>query len=275
MDRLEADLLTADVGLPTTLKLLAVVERALRARQLQASEVASVLGAEVGRMAAALSAPAFGGRRHPQILLLVGVNGVGKTTTAAKIAHRYRTQGHKVLLAACDTFRAAGSDQLQTWGKRLDLPVVAHKRGSDAAAVAFEALQKVQNEAYEVLIVDTAGRLHTKRHLMDELAKIERVLGKKLPHAHRETLWVLDATHGQNGLAQAQVFVEAVKVTGVVLTKMDGHAKGGLLLPIMDQMKLAVRYIGIGESLEALTTLDMDNYISSLFGDASPHPNKR
>lgn len=201
----------------------------------------------------------------PFVMSIVGVNGTGKTTTIGKLAHRYREQGKKVLLAAADTFRAAAGDQLSIWADRADVDIVHHEPGSDPASVAFDALKAAMARRVDVLLIDTAGRLHTKTNLMAELTKIHTVLQKQMPDAPHEVLLVLDATTGQNGLAQAQKFAQAVKVSGLILTKLDGTAKGGIVFSIVKELQLPVRYVGVGEKLEDLEEFDPKLFIEALF----------
>lgn len=201
------------------------------------------------------------------ILLLIGVNGSGKTTTAGKLASRWTKEGKKVFFAAADTFRAAAIEQLKVWGDRSGVRVIAQQQGSDAAAVAFDALQAARAARADVLIVDTAGRLHSKHNLMEELAKIHRVLEKELHNDHFEVLLVLDAVMGQNGLAQAERFNEVIPLTGIVLTKYDNTAKGGILLAIADRMKIPVRYVGLGEGEEDLRPFDPQEFVRALLGE--------
>jgi fused signal recognition particle receptor len=201
----------------------------------------------------------------PTIILVVGVNGVGKTTTIAKLAHIIQGEGKRVLLAAADTFRAAAIDQLRIWSQRLNVDVVSHQPGSDPAAVVFDALQALRARSLDVLIVDTAGRLHTKANLMAELQKIQRIIKREYPEAPLEVLLVLDATTGQNALAQARVFQEAVDLTGIVLTKLDGTAKGGIIIPISRELKVPVKYIGLGEGLTDLQKFSAPAFVAALF----------
>ena len=210
----------------------------------------------------------------PLVVLVVGVNGVGKTTSIAKLTALHQAEGRRVILAAGDTFRAAAIEQLQAWAERLGCEVVTHRQGADPAAVAFDALEAAHARGADVLIVDTAGRLHTRSNLMEEMKKIRRVLSRMDPEAPHEVLLVLDATTGQNGLAQAQGFVEAVGCTGIFLAKLDGSAKGGVVLAIADQLRLPVRFIGTGEGLEDATPFDPEEYLDALFATKpleSPH----
>lgn len=201
------------------------------------------------------------------VILFVGVNGVGKTTTIAKIAHRLKKQGHKVLLAAGDTFRAGAIDQLDVWADRVKVDIVKNYEAHDPASVIYDAIQKAKKEKYDVVLCDTAGRFQTKINLMKELEKIYRVINREIPSAPQEVLLVMDATTGQNGLIQAQAFMEATKVTGVVLTKLDGTAKGGIVLAIRDQFKIPIKFVGLGEKMDDLEYFDLENYIYGLFMD--------
>lgn len=200
----------------------------------------------------------------PTVLLVVGVNGVGKTTTIAKIANRYIKQGKKVMLAAADTFRAGAIEQLTVWAQRLKIDIVTGEANSDPASVAYDGAVKAKREKVDLLIVDTAGRLQTKQNLMDELAKIKRVLGKEIPDAPHETFIVIDATTGQNGVIQAKAFAEVSNITGVVITKMDGTSKGGIILAIRDEIGVPVRFIGLGEKMDDLQEFDLDKYLYGL-----------
>jgi fused signal recognition particle receptor len=203
---------------------------------------------------------------RPQVILMVGVNGVGKTTTIGKLAKHLQLEGNSVMLAAGDTFRAAAVEQLQTWGMRNQVPVIAQQTGADSASVIFDALQAATARKTDVLIADTAGRLHTKTNLMDELAKIARVMKKIDPDAPHEVMLVVDATTGQNAVNQAEQFNAAVPLTGITLTKMDGTAKGGVLFAIADRMGIPIRFIGVGESLEDLRPFDKEEFLEALFG---------
>lgn len=200
----------------------------------------------------------------PTVLLVAGVNGVGKTTTIAKLAYRYIKQGKKVMLCAADTFRAGATEQLTVWANRLSCPIVVGKPASDPASVAFEGARQAKNQNIDLLIVDTAGRLQNKTNLMNELAKITRVIGKEIPNAPHEAFLVIDATTGQNGLSQAKEFLDCIKLTGIVITKMDGTSKGGIILAIRDTLGLPVRFIGLGEKMEDLQEFDLDKYLYGL-----------
>jgi fused signal recognition particle receptor len=209
--------------------------------------------------------PRLPGGGMPAVVLVVGVNGSGKTTTIAKLAHRFASRGARVLLAAADTFRAAAIEQLQEWARRIDVPVVAHAAGADAAAVVYDALDAAMARAIDVIVVDTAGRLHTKSNLMEELAKIRRTIDKRLPTATPEVLLVLDATTGQNGLAQARAFHEAAGLTGIVLAKLDSTARGGICFAIEDALKVPVLFVGVGEHVDDVLDFDPNAFVEALF----------
>ena len=204
------------------------------------------------------------------MLLIIGVNGVGKTTTIGKLAAKWTAEGKKVILAAGDTFRAAATEQLEIWGQRTGVPVVKGKEGGDPSAVIFDAVKRAQTEGYDVVICDTAGRLHTKDNLMAELEKVRRVMKKALPDAPHETFLVLDSTNGQNAIAQAPTFKQAMDITGIVLTKLDGTAKGGVILGICDELEVPVRFIGIGEKVEDLRPFDAHEFVDALYEDGAP-----
>jgi fused signal recognition particle receptor len=203
----------------------------------------------------------------PHIVLVLGVNGTGKTTTIAKLAHRYQCQGKEVLLAAADTYRAAASDQLQVWADRLDLEMIRHQPGGDPSAVAFDAINAARARGKDILIIDTAGRLHTNRGLMEELKKMKRTIQRQMEGAPHEVLLVLDATTGNNGLQQAQDFHEAIGLTGLVVAKLDGTAKGGIVVAVADRLRIPVKYIGLGEGLEDLQDFDPQAFVDALFED--------
>ena len=272
LEALEEALLAADVGADTASALTeAVRQRANISERKDLAHVRTLLAEEIEKLLA--SAPRAAGRTDAPLFVtfLVGVNGSGKTTTTAKLAAREKSAGRSVLLAAADTFRAGAIDQLQTWADRLALPVVRHKEGADPSAVLFDALAAAKARAVGVLLVDTAGRLHTKKNLMDELAKMRRVAAREVPGAPHETLLVLDATTGVNGLVQARKFVEAAGATGVVLTKLDGSAKGGVILAIYRELKLPVLYVGVGEAVDDLVPFDPADYAKALLEDDAAH----
>ena len=269
IDEVEEILLGADVGVDLTDRMVADLHGRLKRRRL--ADGAAVLDALRENMMQALQpvarpfeVPAPSSLERPVVVLVVGVNGVGKTTTAGKLARRFRDGGYSVMLAAGDTFRAAAIDQLKVWGERNGVPVVAQQPGADSAAVVFDALQAATARAANVLIADTAGRLHTKAGLMEELAKVRRVLGKLDPAAPHETLLVLDATTGQNGLVQARRFTEAVRVTGLAVTKLDGTARAGVLFAIAHELAIPIRYVGVGEGIEDLRDFDPAAFVDAL-----------
>jgi len=263
-DELEAMLIQADVGVSLTQTILTKLKERVKAEGLiRAEALKAVLRAELraqlGEAARPLNLTA-----SPTVLVLVGVNGSGKTTTAAKIARHLQAQGHTVMLAAGDTFRAAAVEQLQIWGERLGLPVIAGQPNADPGAVAHDAVVAAQSQKVKVLIVDTAGRLQTKYNLMEELKKVCRVIGKALPGAPHETLLVLDSTTGQNALSQARAFKEAVGLTGVVLAKLDGSAKGGMTFAIGQELGVPIRFVGTGEKFEDFEVFDPDKFVGGL-----------
>jgi fused signal recognition particle receptor len=259
---LEEALIAADVGVETTRSLLGRVRRRLGA-SLEPAEVRRTLRAE---MLAALAAgpKAEQTRPGPHVVLVTGVNGVGKTTTVGKLAARHQQRGHRVLLVAADTFRAAAIEQLQAWGRRLGVPVVAGTAGSSPAAAAFEGMRAANSTGVDVVLIDTAGRLHTRKPLVEELRKVRRVVAEGIPGAPHETLLVLDATTGQNALSQARVFTEAVEVTAVVLTKLDGTARGGMALAVALDLRLPISDVGVGEGPEDLRPFSPEEFVAGL-----------
>lgn len=272
LDDLEELLITADIGVNTATELLDYARKKVKRKEL--SDPASLKKFIKEKLKgyivdstrpAELVMPDQG----PFIIMVVGVNGVGKTTTIGKIAHKFLNSGQSVLLAAADTFRAAAVSQLKIWGERNNISVVAKEEGADPSSVAYDAIARAVEENYDVLMVDTAGRLHTQTNLMEELKKIKRVMGKKLDGAPHEILLVIDATTGQNGISQAKLFNEAVGVTGLTLTKLDGTAKGGIVANISRDMNIPIRFIGIGEKIEDLRDFDPDEFIEALFQSKS------
>jgi fused signal recognition particle receptor len=265
LDDLEELLITADLGVETTLRLVQALHERLKRREL--ADVDRLKAALQEEMLNLLQGPAPLERTAtPWVVLLVGVNGVGKTTTIAKLAHLERLQGRTPLLIAADTFRAAAVEQLEIWGERLQAPVIKQKTGADPAAVVFDGLAAALARGVDTVFIDTAGRLHTKVNLMEELKKIYRTAGKKLPGAPHEVLLVLDATTGQNALSQVRLFHEAVGITGVILTKMDGTAKGGVALAVAQETGLPLRYLGLGEGLEDLRPFDAEAFVAAILG---------
>ena len=266
-EELEETLIAGDVGVETSLKLVEQLRQdAARSRLKEREAVRELLSQKlIETLTAPEEAPAT--IEPPLVILLVGVNGAGKTTTAAKLARLYREQGQSVLLVAGDTFRAAAIDQLQVWADRAGVDLIRQQPGSDPSAVFYDAINAARARQVDVVIGDTAGRLHTKVNLMEELKKIQRVIGRLHPGAPHQVLLVLDATTGQNGIAQAARFNEAVPVTGVVLTKLDGTARGGIVVAVRDTMNIPVRYVGVGEKMEDLTPFDPSAFTRALLGD--------
>jgi fused signal recognition particle receptor len=271
IEEIERVLLTADIGVRTSQKLLGEIREALDKKAIK--EPSAVWGYLRRRSVEILTmdAPAVDfAAAHPFVLLIIGVNGSGKTTTIGKLASKLQSQGKTVLLAAGDTFRAAATEQLEVWGAKVGAPVVRGKEGGDPSSVVFDGVKRARSEDFDVVIADTAGRLHTKKNLMEELQKVRRVAGKALEGAPHETWLVIDATSGQNAIAQAQEFTKDMSVTGIVLTKLDGTAKGGVILGIADQLRIPVRYIGVGERVEDLREFEADDFVEALFGEAPP-----
>ena len=271
LDNLEETLITSDVGVETTLKVInKLQERIKRDKYISTSELNSILRAEIAQLlrqptdkfpaSFASEMPAT-----PYVILVVGVNGVGKTTTIAKLAYQYKKAGKKVLLGAADTFRAAAVEQLMHWAERVDVPIVQQGMNADPASVAYDTLQSAIARQSDVVIIDTAGRLHNKVGLMNELSKIRKVMQKLVPEAPHEVLLVLDASTGQNAIEQARQFTAATEVNALALTKLDGTAKGGVIIGISDQFKIPVRYIGLGEKMTDLQIFNPDDFVDSLF----------
>ena len=269
LDEIEKVLLTADIGVRTSQKLLSELRESLDRRAIKDPEAVWSYLRRRSVEILTMDTPAVNfAVAHPFVLLIIGVNGSGKTTTIGKLASKLRAQGRKVLLAAGDTFRAAATEQLEVWGARVGAPVVRGKEGADPSSVVFDGVKRARAEGLDVVIADTAGRLHTKKNLMEELQKVRRVAGKAQEGAPHETWLVIDATSGQNAIAQAQEFTKEMAVTGIVLTKLDGTAKGGVILGIADQLRIPVRYIGVGERVEDLREFEADDFVEALFGEA-------
>jgi fused signal recognition particle receptor len=271
LDNLEEALVGADVGIDTTVKIIEKIEkRVARDKYLSASELNKILQEEIEEIltdAPAVNAYAFDSElpARPYVILVAGVNGVGKTTTIGKLAYNFKAAGKNVLLGAADTFRAAAVEQLTIWSERAGVPIVKQDMGSDPAAVAFDTVQSAVAKGSDVVLIDTAGRLHNKIHLMEELSKIKRVVQKVIPDAPHEVLLVLDGSTGQNALEQAKHFTAATNVTALAITKLDGTAKGGVVLAIADQFKIPVKFIGVGEKMEDLLVFDKHEFVDSLF----------
>jgi fused signal recognition particle receptor len=269
LEELETQLLMADVGVEATQAVISDLTARVSRKQL---DDADALMAALREDLAALLAPAsrpltIDRSQRPYVILVVGVNGVGKTTTIGKLAKRLRGDGHSVMLAAGDTFRAAAVEQLQTWGQRNEIPVIAQHTGADSASVIYDALEAARSRDVDVLIADTAGRLHTQSNLLEELRKIKRVVGKLDAAAPHEVMLVLDAGTGQNAIAQAQQFNEAVQISGITLTKLDGTAKGGIIFAVAKKFGVPIRFIGVGEKIEDLRPFDAEEFVDALFSD--------
>jgi len=266
LEELEEILITSDIGVKTTVELIRSLEQRLGRNELKDGEaLRSALKEEIlNRLTAHHRNLEIDGR-HPFVLLVIGVNGVGKTTTIGKLASRFSASGKRVLLAAADTFRAAAAEQLVVWGERSGVDVIRHKEGADPSAVVFDACKAALARDVDILIVDTAGRLHTKVNLMEEMKKIRRVIDREIPGAPHETLLVLDAATGQNALSQARLFKESAHVTGIALTKLDGTAKGGIVVAVSHEFALPVRYIGVGEAIDDLRDFDPQEFTDALF----------
>ena len=271
LDNLEEALVGADVGIDTTVKIIDKIEaRVAKDKYLGTAELNKILQEEIESLL--VDTPdtntyAFDSElpAKPYIILVVGVNGVGKTTTIGKLAYNFKQAGKQVLLGAADTFRAAAVDQLTIWSERVDVPIIKQDMGSDPAAVAFDTVQSAVAKGSDVVLIDTAGRLHNKSHLMEELTKIKRVIQKVIPDAPHEVLLVLDGSTGQNALEQAKHFIAATDVSALAITKLDGTAKGGVVLAIANQFKIPVKFIGVGEKMEDLLVFDKHEFVDSLF----------
>jgi fused signal recognition particle receptor len=271
LDNLEEALIGADVGLDTTIEIIKrIEERVARDKYINTGELNTILQDEIKALVVDspendykdFSTPSG---KKPYVILVVGVNGVGKTTTIGKLSYNFSKAGKKVLLGAADTFRAAAVDQLTIWSERTNVPIVKQPMGSDPGAVAFDTVQSGVSRGSDVVIIDTAGRLHNKVYLMEELGKIKRVIQKVMPDAPHEVLLVLDGSTGQNALEQAKQFTAATDVTAIAITKLDGTAKGGVVLAIANQFKIPVKFIGVGEKMEDLLVFDKDEFVDSLF----------
>ncbi len=270
LDQLEEALIGADVGVDTTLAIIEKIqERVKKEKYVSTLELNKILHEEIASLLIDAPTQQLGfnppSANNPYVILVVGVNGVGKTTTIGKLAHQYKAEGNEVILGAADTFRAAAVDQLTIWSERVGVGIVKQSMGSDPSAVAFDTIQSAMAKNANIVIIDTAGRLHNKVHLMDELNKIKRVIQKQLPDAPQEVLLVLDGSTGQNALEQAKQFMAVTNVNALAITKLDGTAKGGVVLAIAHQCKIPVKYIGVGEQLQDLLLFDKDEFVDSLF----------
>lgn len=266
LDELEEILIMADVGVNTTEKLMESVRRGIKKKEINTPEdLKPFLQARISELLANGSDETRVAAAGPTVMLVIGVNGVGKTTTIGKLASYYKGQGKSVMLAAADTFRAAAIDQLEVWGERTGTRVIRHEEGSDPAAVAYDAVKAAKARNIDVLLIDTAGRLQTKTNLMEELKKINRVIQREIPDAPHETLLVLDATTGQNAISQANIFTKAAPISGVVLTKLDGTAKGGVVIGIKAELSMPVKWIGVGEGVDDLRPFVAEDFAKALF----------
>ncbi len=268
LDELEGVLFSADLGVKTSSQLIEGVRKGLKRGDLQEAEkVKDFIRQEILRILQTAEKPLLidFSQTKPFLFMVVGVNGVGKTTTIAKIAHQYSSHGKKVLIGAADTFRAAAVEQLEVWAKRVGADLIKQSKGSDPSAVAFDSVHAARARGMDLVFIDTAGRLHTKVNLMEELKKVKRIIAREHPGAPHEVLLVLDATTGQNAISQAKLFHEAIGVTGIALTKLDGTAKGGIIIGITDELKIPIRYIGVGEGMDDLREFNASEFVQALF----------
>jgi fused signal recognition particle receptor len=272
LEELEEILITSDVGVSTTEKIIdRLKQRVARDKFIKTEELDQLLYEEIFSLVTDANPVQAIDKDGLQVILVVGVNGAGKTTTVGKLAHQHSKQGKKVMLAAADTFRAGAIDQLRLWSERAHVPFVSLQEGSDPASVAFTAVERAKKEQIDVLLIDTAGRLHNNSNLMQELAKIERVVKKIIPEAPHETFLVLDGGTGQNAFMQAKLFAEATALSGLILTKLDGTAKGGVVIGISDELEVPIRYIGVGEGIDDLIPFETKAFLDSLFKDQKSH----
>ncbi|WAM33076.1 signal recognition particle-docking protein FtsY [Caldicellulosiruptor morganii] len=262
-DELEEILVLSDVGVKTSQKIIENLKERVKREKISDSQAVKELLKD--EMFSIINLPNRLKEKYPLIILMVGVNGVGKTTSIGKIANLLKSNDRKVIIAAADTFRAAAIDQLEIWARKVGCDIIKHTEGADPAAVVFDGIQAMRARKADVLIVDTAGRLHTKKNLIEELKKIDRVINQQMPEAEKETLLVIDATTGQNGLVQAKEFNQAVNISGIVLTKLDGTAKGGIVVSICDELKIPVKFIGVGEKIDDLQMFEPKEFIDALF----------
>jgi fused signal recognition particle receptor len=267
LEELEELLITTDLGVSVAAKLTATLAKDRYAKEISDEEVKEILAREVTNILEPVAKPLLPkAENRPHIILMAGVNGAGKTTTIGKLAKKFRDEGRSVMMAAGDTFRAAAVEQLQVWGERVGVPVITKEIGTDAAALAFEAVDRAINDNIDILLIDTAGRLQNRNELMDELAKVVRVIGKKIPDAPHDTVIVLDATTGQNAVHQVEVFQKIANISGIVMTKLDGSARGGVLVACAEKFGLPVHAIGVGESIEDLQPFKADEFAKALVG---------
>ncbi len=267
LDELEEILITSDIGMETTMKIVETLRNEIQSNNLTKPEVIKI---RLGKIIAGLmdKQEAHGlSDKTPLVILMIGINGGGKTTSIGKIAYKLKKEGKTVMLAAADTFRAAAAEQLSIWAERVGINIVKHKEGADPSAVIYDAIQSAKAKNIDVLICDTAGRLQNKKNLMDELNKMNKVIGREFPDAARENLLVLDATTGKNAISQVQEFGEAADITGIVLTKLDGTAKGGIVVTISDEFDMPVKFIGVGEGIEDLKEFDPKEFAEGIFNE--------
>lgn len=264
-EELEELLIMGDIGVKATGDILERLKRQIKERHIKEPSECKQLLIDSIREQMKVETAAYDFEQERSVIMVIGVNGVGKTTSVGKLAGRLKDSGRKVLIAAADTFRAAAGDQLAEWAKRADVPMVGGGEGADPASVVFDAVTAAKARGVDVLLIDTAGRLHNKKNLMEELRKMNRIIDREFPDAHRENLIVLDGTTGQNALVQAREFGEVAQLTGIILTKMDGTAKGGIAVAIQSELKIPVKYIGVGETIEDLQRFDADEFVSALF----------
>ena len=275
LDNLEEVLVTSDVGVDTTLKIIdRIEERVARDKYMGTDELNQILREEIASLLSEThhgeeSEVRIPENQKPYVIMVVGVNGVGKTTTIGKLAHQFKQQGLNVMLGAADTFRAAAIDQLQIWADRVDVPIIKQNMGSDPASVAFDTLSSAMSQQADVVLIDTAGRLHNKVNLMNELGKVKRVMQKVIPDAPHEVLLILDGSTGQNAFEQAKQFTKATEVTSLAITKLDGTAKGGVVIGISDQFQIPVKYIGVGEGLDDLQVFNKFEFVDSFFNSGN------
>ena len=264
-EELEEILVMADIGYYATEDILERLKLRVKEEHIKKSEECREILKQSIKDLMSVAETEYKFESEKSIIMVIGVNGVGKTTTIGKLASKFRDQGKKVLIAAADTFRAAASEQLEIWAKRADVPIVASSEGADPASVVFDAVSACKARGVDILLIDTAGRLHNKKNLMEELRKMDKVISREFPDVHRENLIVLDGTTGQNALVQAREFSEVAPITGVVLTKMDGTSKGGIAVAIQSELNIPVKYIGVGEAIEDLQKFDADAYVEAIF----------
>ena len=265
-DELEEALITSDIGMETTMNIIENLREQVKKKWTEPEDVKDLLKDIIAEMVDKGDANRLS-QENPLVILVIGINGGGKTTSIGKIAHKCRMQGKTVLLAAADTFRAAAGEQLEIWGDRVGVNVIRHQEGADPSAVIYDAIQSAKAKGIDVLICDTAGRLQTKKNLMDELAKMNKIISREFPEAARETLLVLDATTGKNAVSQAKEFNDSADISGIILTKLDGTAKGGIVITISDEFNMPVKYIGVGEGIDDLKEFDPAEFAGGIFDE--------